>query len=223
MLVNYSLGLAVIAWFDGRWPSAGTVPVEKRLGRNWLVIAGVVLAAWIGISLILVNNKSDMPKVRVAALRSNYPLPAFQDETNTAQVRFDTFAGQAREAAAQGAKILYTSEMMFNFDPQVEFTDQFRAVAKETGAYIFITYTVVQEGEPWRNEAVLLTPQGEFLEVYGKNHAFGEPPTAMRGVLPGIRYASRSTGHLDLSRCQLHRCGKETDREWRADHRGTRP
>jgi apolipoprotein N-acyltransferase len=74
--------------------------------------------------------------------------------------------------------------MMFNFDPQVELTNQFRAVAKETGAYIFITYTVVQEGEPWRNEAVLLTPQGEFLDVYGKNHAFGEPPTAMRGVYP---------------------------------------
>ena len=55
LLVNYSLALAVIAWFDGRWPSAGTILVEKRLGRNWLVIAGVVLAAWIGISLILVN------------------------------------------------------------------------------------------------------------------------------------------------------------------------
>ena len=125
-----------------------------------------------------------MPKVRVAALRPNYPLPAFQDETNTAQVRFDTLPSQAPEAAAQGAQILYTPEMMFNFDPQVEFTDQFRAVAKETGAYIFITYTVVQEGEPWRNEAVLLTPQGEFLDVYGKNHAFGEPPSAMRGVFP---------------------------------------
>jgi apolipoprotein N-acyltransferase len=184
LLVNYALGQGIIAWFDNRWPSTGTILVEKRLGRNWLVIAGVMLAAWIGTSLILVNNKADMPKVRVAALRSNYPLPAFQDETNTAQIRFDTFAGQAREAAAQGAKILYTYEMMFNFDPQVEFTDQFRAVAKETGATIFITYTVVQEGEPWRNEAVLLTPQGEFLEVYGKNHAFGEPPTAMRGVFP---------------------------------------
>jgi len=73
---------------------------------------------------------------------------------------------------------------MFNFDPQKEFTDEFRSLARETGAYIFITYTVVQEGEPWRNEAVLLTPQGEFLDIYGKNHAFGELPTAMNGVFP---------------------------------------
>jgi apolipoprotein N-acyltransferase len=184
LLVNYSLALGIMAWFDGRWPSASAIRVDKRLGRSWLVIAGIVLAAWIGISLILVNTQPDTPTVRVAALRPDYPLPAFQDETNTAQVRFDTFAEQATEAAAQGAQILYTPEMMFNFDPQVEFADQFRAVAKETGAYIFITYTVVKEGEAWRNEAVLLTPQGEFLDVYGKNHAFGEPPSTMRGVFP---------------------------------------
>jgi apolipoprotein N-acyltransferase len=117
-------------------------------------------------------------------LRPNFPLPAFHDEVNTSQIRFDVFAEQAREAAAQGAQVLFTPEMMFNFDPQMEFTEKFRAVAKETDAYIFITYVVAIEGQPWRNEAVLLTPQGEFLDVYGKNHAFGEPPTAMNGVFP---------------------------------------
>ena len=184
LLVNYSLALALIAWFDRRWPSADAAPVEGRLARNWLAIAGVVLAVWIGLSLVMVNSAADMPTVRVAALRPNFPLPAFQDEVNTSQIRFDTFAEQAREAASQGAQIIYTPEMMFNFNPQAEYTEQFRAVAKETGAYIFITYTVVKEGEPWRNEAVLLTPEGDFLDVYGKNHAFGEPPTAMLGVFP---------------------------------------
>lgn len=184
MLVNYSVALAAIAWFDKRWKSTEIAPVGGRMARQWLGIAGVALVAWIGLSVIMFDRAADQPKVRVAALRPNFPLPAFQDEVNTSQIRFDTFAAQAREAAAQGAKILYTPEMMFNFDPQQEFTDEFRAVAKRTGAYVFITYTVVQEGVPWRNEAVLLTPQGEFLEVYGKNHAFGEPPTAMNGIFP---------------------------------------
>ena len=181
MLVNYSIALALIAWFDGRWHS-GTIR-WMRLGRNWLVIAGVVLAVWIAISLVMFNRQPKRPRCGWQ-LRPNFPLPAFQDEVNTSQIRFDAFAEQAREAAAHGAQILYTPEMMFNFDPQMEFTEEFRAVAKETGAYIFITYTIVKEGEPWRNEAVLLTPQGEFLDVYGKNHAFGEPPSAMRGVFP---------------------------------------
>src|SRR3989338_4708101 len=168
LLVNYSLALAVIAWFDRRWPSANASPAEGRTARNWLGIAGVVLAAWIGLSLVMVNSAADMPKVRVAALRPNFPLPAFQDEVNTSQIRFEAFAEQAREAASQGARILYTPEMMFNFDPQKEYAEQFRAVAKETGAYTFITYTVVKEGEPWRNEAVLLTPEGEFLDEIGR-------------------------------------------------------
>jgi len=184
LLVNYSLALAGISWFDRRWLSTDAAPVDRRMARKWLNIAGIALATWIAISLVMMNSKADMPTIRVAALRPNFPLPAFQDEANTAQVRLGVFAKQAREAAAQGAQVLYTPEMMFNFDPQVEYTDQFRAVAKETGAYIFITYTIVKEGSPWRNEAVLLTPQGEFLEVYGKNHAFGEPPSAMRGVYP---------------------------------------
>jgi apolipoprotein N-acyltransferase len=127
-----------------------------------------------------------MPKVRVASLRPNFPLPAHQDEVNTSQVRIDAFSGQAREAAAQGAQVIYTPEMMFNFDPQVEHTEQFRALAKETGAYLFITYSVSMEGQDWRNESVMLSPEGKFSQVYGKYHTWmiGEPPTPSAGVFP---------------------------------------
>jgi apolipoprotein N-acyltransferase len=147
---------------------------------------GAVLAAWIGLSMILLNTTPDMPSVRVASVRPNFPLPAHQDPVNTSQVRFDTFAGQAREAAAQGAKIIYTPEMMFNFDPQLEYTPQFRSLAKETGAYLFITYTVGIEGQPWRNESIMLSPEGTFSQVYGKNHTWmiGEPDTPSAGVFP---------------------------------------
>lgn len=185
LLVNYSLALALIAWFDRRRPPAEHAPADSRLARNWLGIAGVALAAWVSLSLIMFNSPAPTTStVRVAALRPNFPLPAFQDEVNTAPVRVAAFAEQAREAAAQGAQIIYTPEMMFNFDPQQEFTADFRAVARETGAYLFLTYTVSKTGEPWRNEAVLLTPAGEFLAIYGKNHAFGEPPTAVNGTFP---------------------------------------
>ena len=137
-----ALHLGVIAWFDRHWQSADVAPVDVRVARKWLMIAGGVLVAWIILSVVMLNSWADQPTVRVAALRPNFPLPAFHDEVNTSQIRFDVFAEQAREAASQGAQVLYTPEMMFNFDPQVEFTEQFRAVAKETGAYIFITYMV---------------------------------------------------------------------------------
>lgn len=171
MLVNYSLAQGLIAWYDRKQQTPQAVALAGPLARNWLVVTGVVLAAWIGTSLVILNSApANAPTVRVAALRSGLPLPAHIDDVNDSQMRFDTFARQARAAASQGAQILFTSEMMFNFDPQVEFTDGFRAIAEETGAYIFISYSVLREGEPGRNQAVLLSPDGTFSEVYNKTH-----------------------------------------------------
>jgi len=176
MLVNFSLGLGLIAWYDRRQNTHQGAPLT--LARNWLAVAGVVLAAWIGTSLVILNSApKDAATVRVAALRSGYPAPAHQDEVYDAQARFEKFEAQAYEAAAQGAQVLFTSEMMFNFDPQVEFTDEFRAVAAETNTYIFISYSVITEGEPSRNQAVLLSPDGTFSVPYNKTH-----------IPPGERY-----------------------------------
>jgi predicted amidohydrolase len=52
----------------------------------------------------------------------------------------------------------------------MEFTDEFRAIAEENDVHIFITYSVIKEGEPARNQAVLLTPDGTFSDVYNKTH-----------------------------------------------------
>lgn len=178
MLVNYALAQAAMAWYDRRLLLPAGSGVGLQLSRNWLSAAGVALATWIGASLLILSGAPQAPdSIRVAALRANFDLPAHRDQVNTDQVRFDKFAQQARQAAAQGAQVLFTSEMMFNFDPQVEYTEAFRSIAKETGAYIFIGYSVIREGEPSRNQAVLLSPQGEFSEVYNKTH-----------IPPGERY-----------------------------------
>ncbi len=187
ILCNYALAQGLMTWLDRRWSAEDVVLVDRNASRRWLVGTAIVLGAWIGISFVLLETGSkDMPEVRVASLRPNFPLPAHQDTVNTSLVRFEAFVSQALEAAAQGAQIIFTPEMMFNFDPQLEFTDQFREVAKQTGAYIFIGYTVAQEGQDWRNEAVLLSPDGQFSQVYGKYHTWmiGEPPTASAGVFP---------------------------------------
>ena len=186
ILCNYALAQAAMGWLDRKWTAADVTRVEARSTRRWLIGTGATLAAWIGLSLVILNTMPATPKVRVASIRPDFPLPAFQDKVNTSQVRFDTFAEQAREAAAQGARIIYTPEMMFNFDPQVEYTEQFRALAKDTNAYLFITYVVAIEGQPWRNEAVMLSPEGKFSQVYGKYHTWmiGEPATPSAGVFP---------------------------------------
>ena len=55
------------------------------------------------------------------------------------------------------------------FDPQVSHTEQLRALVRETGVYLALGYGVQSAGG-WRNEAVLITPDGTFEEPYGKDH-----------------------------------------------------
>lgn len=169
MLVNYSLAQGLISWYDHKQQTQQAI--AGSLARNWLVVTGVVLVVWILTSMAILNSApKDAPTIRVAALRSGFPAPAHIDEVNDSQARFNLFEQQAREAAAQGAQVLFTSEMMFNFDPQVEFTDEFRAIAAETNTHIFISYSVLREGEPGRNQALLLSPDGTFSDVYNKTH-----------------------------------------------------
>lgn len=162
------------------------------------VIAGLKAMVWIGTSLaILQDAPEDLPTVRVAALRANYPLPAHRDEVNTSSERLATFEEQARLAASQGAEVLFTSEMMFNFDPQVEYTQEFRTIARDTGATIFISYSVLKEDEPRRNQTVLLSPEGEFSAVYNKTHIPpGERYDVRGGTFPVFRTLFGNMGAL---------------------------
>lgn len=186
ILTNYAVAQAAMTLLDRRWQAGDVIPIQQNHTRRWLVGTAIVLVTWIGASLIILNTSPEAPKVRVASIRPDFPLPAFQDATNTSEVRIRAFSEQARQAAAQGAKIIYTPEMMFNFDPQQEYTAEFKNLAAETSAYLFITYSVAVEGQPWRNEAVMLAPDGQFSQVYGKYHTWliGEPPTPSSGVFP---------------------------------------
>ena len=171
---------------NSRNPREDVVRVEQRPTRRWLALMGAITLAWVGLSLILLNSApKDSPKLRVAALQPNYPLPAFQDTQNTAEQRLETFTQQARQAAQQGAQVIFTPEMNFDFDPQLEHTAELVNLAQETGAYIFFDYAIAREGEPFRNKSVLISPQGEFIGVYAKNHpAPGEPLSPGAGVYP---------------------------------------
>jgi apolipoprotein N-acyltransferase len=184
MLVNFALAQGVFAIFDRRWQPEDVVPVERKGTRIWLVAAGISLVLWISASLVILQTAPDSPEtLRVAALQPNYTKPAFQDEEIDAQMRFEDFAAWTRQAADQGAQVIVTPEMAFDFDPQVEHTQAFQSLAAETGTYIYINYGFWRDDQPWRNQTVLLSPQGEFYNPpYDKNHA---PPGEERSLNAG--------------------------------------
>jgi len=183
MLVNFALALAALDLFDRRWRWDELPAVDGRTKRRWLAGTGILVVAWVGLSLsLLAGAPEDAPAVRVAGVQHGYVRPGHMDP-ETQEARLQELSIRTRKAAGQGAQLVVWSELGLGFDPQVQHTDELKALAAETGAHILIGYGLVSEGE-WRNEAVLLTPSGEFLEVYGKNYPSGEPRIVSSGVYP---------------------------------------
>jgi apolipoprotein N-acyltransferase len=134
-----------------------------------MAIAGIVLAAWIGISLVLlITTPADQPTIRVAAVQNGYRTPGTWDDIPQ-EARLGRLVEQTRAAAQQGAQLVVWPELGVGFDPQVEHTEELRALAAETDAHIVIGYGRSTETES-RNAAVVLTPEGEFLAISGKSH-----------------------------------------------------
>jgi len=181
MLVSYALGLATLDLFDRRWHWDLQVPaVDRRLNLRWLAGMGIVAAAWVGLSLILLSQApKDPPTLRVGGVQHGYVRPGHMDP-DTQVARLEALSKGTRQAAAQGAKLVVWPELGVGFDPQVEHTDELRALAAETGTYILIGYGLDTDAG-WRNESVMLVPQGEFLDVYGKNYPAGEPRIVTSG------------------------------------------
>lgn len=185
MLVNYALAGAALAWIDHKWQSLSAMTYPFRLSTRWLVVVGVVLTVWCAIGIItLAAAPAGASTLRVAAIQPGYIKPGHQDPENQ-EARLQVLAEQTRAAAAQGAKLMVWPELALGFDPQVEHTAELRALAAETDAYLLIGYGVADDPRGWRNEAVMLAPDGAFLPVYGKNFgSVGEGQIATAGVYP---------------------------------------
>lgn len=186
VLVNYALAFAIIGWIDHKSSSFEPPAVDLSRALRWLAGTGALLAAWCLLgAVMLAAAPKDAPTVRVAAIQIGFLKPAHIDPA-TQDARLQELAKQTRAAAAQGARLMVWPELGLGFDPQVERTAELKALAAETNAYLLIGYGVNDDPRGWRNEAVMLTPAGEFLPVYGKNHhsSPGEPPIVTAGAYP---------------------------------------
>jgi apolipoprotein N-acyltransferase len=160
--------------------------VNRKSVLQWMTVAGAAFALWVGFGLItLAGVPKDEPTIRVAAIQHGYAKPGHQDPDSQVE-RLAVLTEQTRRAAEQGARFVVWPELGLGFDPQVEHTAELQALAAETNAYILIGYGVVTPADEWRNEAVMLTPSGKFMAVYGKNFASspGEPRIVTAGSYP---------------------------------------
>jgi len=191
LLVNYALALAALVLFDRFRPLEDVPPVDASLTRKWLIGVAIMLLVWTGVSQMTFHASRHTPSIRVAAIR-----PAFRVGTDEGLRRLSDLT---RQAAEQGAELIVWHEGALPFDPQVRHTETLQALAAETEAHLVIGYAVETEAG-YRNEAVLLTPDGAFLGPFGKDH-----PVAWSGETSITRgpYAAYETdlGTLGMMIC----------------------
>jgi apolipoprotein N-acyltransferase len=183
LLVNYGLALDALTIFDHFWRFDEDVqPVDVSVMRRWLIGVLVLSLAWTGFSALrfTFDAPRNTPSIRVAAIH-----PAFKIETDEG---LEQIYDLTRQAADQGAELIVWNEGALPFDPQQANTDELRELAAETEAHLVIGYSVETE-RGLRNEATVLTPAGEFLGVYGKDHpvAWSGETSLTRGAYPAYK------------------------------------
>ncbi|MBN2389776.1 MAG: hypothetical protein JXR84_03575 [Anaerolineae bacterium] len=188
ILVNYALGLGALRLWDRRWPLDDAMPTPTlHLTRRWLIVAGATLGVWTGLSLILLFAPEG-PTVRVAAIQpaASPIISANQDKATLVAQLHARMVEQTREAAAQGAQVIVWPEGALQYDPQVQDPLELAALARETGTYLVIGYVVDVTEHVFRNEATVISPDGAFLGIFGKDHpvVFGGETSPTRGTYP---------------------------------------
>lgn len=161
MLANYSIALAALALIDRSGASADRI-VGVKLAISWLGAIAVLFICWIGLSLgQLGQAEVSGSSLRVAAIQPG--STAGQEERTSRLIQL------TREAASGGARLIVWPEGALNFDPQLHISTVFGPLAQETNVYLAIGYGF-RTSEGLRNEYTMLSPDGQLLGVYGKDH-----------------------------------------------------
>jgi len=183
MLFNYALAKLILSWIDRRWKfDEQVIPVNYGQAVRWMGLVCLVLVVWGSLSLAMYRQPE--PEVPVAAVQPALVITPEADADGI-QEGLGIMEELTREAAEEGARFVVWPEGLLPFDPQEKETNFFRELAADTGAYLVIGYAQ-ETREGLRNEATVLSPEGEFLGVFGKDHpvAFAGETSITRGTYP---------------------------------------
>ena len=163
MMVNYALGLIALKLFDHGIQHNGDFNLDWSQVGRMVILAALCSLLWISFS-VLIYRPSETEEgqiVKVAAIH-----PAFKIQSNKG---VQELIALTRQAASKGAELVVWNEGALPFDPRQSHTQTLKSLASETGSHLVIGYAY-ETTRGYRNEALILTPQGRFLGPYGKAH-----------------------------------------------------
>lgn len=188
ILINYALTIGALYVYDRKTDfETMQASLSPQLVKNWLVATAVILIVWISLSLVLYLQPLSTPTLKVAAIQPSRSLvmSALAGEEGEVTRLHQRMIEQTRQAAQQGARLVVWPEGVMPWDPLVEDRLDLRRLTSETNAYLATGYVIVTE-RGLRNEATVLSPEGEFLGVFGKDHpvVFAGETSLTRGTYP---------------------------------------
>ncbi|MDZ7844645.1 MAG: nitrilase-related carbon-nitrogen hydrolase [Anaerolineales bacterium] len=167
LVINYGLAFLVIRRYD-RWLEAGgcSPPSMKGKPERQVGWAGAALGIWMLVSLIMFQFPVPDPAftIRAAAVQTGFRIQSEQGLEKLLEL--------TDQAVDQGAELVVWPEGILPFDPRDKHTRVLKAYAAEREVHLVIGY-VVKTTTGSRNEAVILTPDGELFGPYGKDHPVG--------------------------------------------------
>ena len=187
MLINHVIAQALIHWMDRGWRREGKSGVPTRIVTRWAYGTAITLIIWMAISFILLLPKTDRIVTTAAIQPEISPIiTGNRGETELLTQLYEDMIDETRRAAGQGAQFIVWPEGAVRADPQVNDYLHLVDLAKETKAYLVVGYVVNLEAGVFRNEATVISPEGEFLGVFGKDHPvlFGGETSPTRGTYP---------------------------------------
>lgn len=188
ILINYVIALIFIKYLKA--PESSAIISRKVLKVN-LVGVFIFLIVWIVLAISLYHDDRHTKSIQVSAIQHG-------GNVNSDESLIELYS-KVSLAIKQGAQLVVLHEGVLPFDPQASQTKKIISLNEGTGAYVVIGY-VVDSNKGFRNEATLLSPNGEFLGVYGKDHpvVWSRERSITRGSYPAFK---TSLGNIGMIIC----------------------
>lgn len=173
MMINYSLSTLVISLLDKKIRFESIVLIPPKTVKMYMLISSVLLLIWTGSSLVIKNSReseiANQSTVDVTVIQPGTTQVAFSHPDMDKEERLTLLTEMTLKTQSFSSDLIVWPELVLNFDPEYEFTEEIRALAETMGAYIVLPYGLLEDGE-MRNELKILSPEGRFFPLYSKIH-----------------------------------------------------
>jgi apolipoprotein N-acyltransferase len=159
LVVNWTIGLGVLVALQRRLSSEPRLISSRVMTVSALGTAAAVLL-WVVASLLMFQP--DPPTVKVAAIQSGL--------NSQGAAEFHRDAVQTELAARSGARLVVWREKGLIGDlPHDALGRQVSGLARRAHVYLVVGYQY-ETSRGMANDAAMISPKGQYLGVYGKEH-----------------------------------------------------